>query len=321
MVNTKKLNSLILISLQTLISLCILLIATALPANAVALKDTESHIRIGKSQINISFSPNTERLQVDHKYLFKWLETRANAVAKYYKGFPVSRLNININANKSTRVNGTTYAGLEPIILLSIGDRVSPKKLKEDWVLVHELVHLAFPSVKKSHHWMEEGLATYIEPIVRVRAGLMTEQQAWHWILKGIPKGQPKAGDKGLDNTPTWGRTYWGGALFCLVVDYKIRKKTHNKYNLGDALRAITKEGGTMQNDKMWTFSDVLKIGDKAIVGQTILMSTYLEMKDKPISVDLDDLWKKLGVSLVDDKIVFNQNAIDAELRHALVTN
>ena len=41
-----------------------------------------------------------------------------------------------------------------------------------------------------------------------------------------MPKGLPQAGDQGLDNTGTWGREYWGGAMFCLLADIEIRKAT-----------------------------------------------------------------------------------------------
>ena len=58
-----------------------------------------------------------------------------------------------------------------------------------------------------------------------------------------MPKGLPAAGDRGLDYTPTWGRTYWGGALFCLLADIDIRKRTSNRFGLQDALRAIVAAG------------------------------------------------------------------------------
>ena len=73
---------------------------------------------------------------------------------------------------------------------------------------------------------MEEGLATYIEPIARVQAGELPAKQIWRDMLDGMPKGEPQPGDKGLDRTHTWGRTYWGGALFCLVADVQIRVAT-----------------------------------------------------------------------------------------------
>ena len=43
-------------------------------------------------------------------------------------------------------------------------------------------------------------------------------------MVRDMPKGLPQAGDEGLDNTDTWGRKYWGGAMFCLFADVEIRK-------------------------------------------------------------------------------------------------
>lgn len=57
------------------------------------------------------------------------------------------------------------------------------------------------------------------------------------------PFGRPEAGDRGLDRTPTWGRTYWGGAFFCFVADVQIREATHGAKSLDDALRAIVAAG------------------------------------------------------------------------------
>ena len=44
-----------------------------------------------------------------------------------------------------------------------------------------------------------------------------------------------QGGGFGLDNTHTWGRTYWGGAMFCLLADVEIRRRTHNRRGLQDA--------------------------------------------------------------------------------------
>jgi hypothetical protein len=49
-----------------------------------------------------------------------------------------------------------------------------PKDLVEDWVMVHELAHLAFPSAPRSFHWMVKGLATCVEPVARAWAGHLT---------------------------------------------------------------------------------------------------------------------------------------------------
>jgi hypothetical protein len=37
--------------------------------------------------------------------------------------------------------------------------------------MTHELVHMAIASLADEHHWLEEGLATYVEPIARAQDG------------------------------------------------------------------------------------------------------------------------------------------------------
>lgn len=43
--------------------------------------------------------------------------------------------------------------------------------LQRDWVLVHELFHLGVPSFWRERRWLDEGLATYCEAVLRTRAG------------------------------------------------------------------------------------------------------------------------------------------------------
>lgn len=128
-------------------------------------------------------------------------------------------------------------------------------ELASDWVLVvDEMIHLGFPSLERRHRWMEEGLATYLEPILRARGGLVPADELWNNFARMMPNGTPQKGDRGLDGTPTWGRIYWGGALFCFVADLEIRKATTNKKSLDDALRGILAAGG--HNGVRWTPSE-----------------------------------------------------------------
>ena len=120
-------------------------------------------------------------------------------------------------------------------VILRVGERIAPERLPEDWVLVHELCHVSFPNVLRP--WAEEGLATYLEPIIRVRAGTLPRDELWRALLEGLPQGQPDDGDQGLDHTDTWGRRYWGGAMFWLLADVEIRKRSGGARGLGDALR------------------------------------------------------------------------------------
>jgi hypothetical protein len=177
------------------------------------------------------------------------------------------------------------------------------------------MVHLAFPSVDKDHHWIEEGISTYVEPIARVRAGQFDAAEMWAEVVRDIPQGLPGPGDRGLDHTHTWGRTYWGGALFCLLADVDIRRRTHNRKGLDDALRGILIAGGDIRSD--WDLKRVLRTGDKA-AGVSVLVPLYKKMKDSPSPVDLGALWKELGISLDGKRVLFDDHAPLAAARAAI---
>jgi predicted metalloprotease with PDZ domain len=189
--------------------------------------------------------------------------------------------------------------------------------LNDDWVLTHEMIHLAFPNMDDDQHWIEEGISTYVEPVARVAAGQMQADEMWRVFVRDMPKGQPQAGDKGLDNTHTWGRTYWGGALFCLFADVEIREQTHNRYGLRDALRAIMDHGGVITQD--WDIKEAFKVGDKG-TGTRVLENLYAQMRDKPSPMDLDGLWKKLGISLQNGRVQFDDKAPNAAIRKAITS-
>ena len=152
--------------------------------------------------------------------------------------------------------------GFPAFTRMRIGEHTTKADLADDWMMTHELVHTAFPSMPDDQHWIEEGLATYVEPIARVMTGELTAKKIWSDMVRDMHQGEPAAGDEGLDRTHTWGRTYWGGAMFCLVADVQIRRETQNRKGLQDALRAIVEHGGTIDHD--WTLPQALAIGDKA---------------------------------------------------------
>jgi hypothetical protein len=202
-----------------------------------------------------------------------------------------------------------------PRISFSVGRDVSAGDFHDDWILTHEMLHLCFPSLEEKHHWLEEGLATYCEPIARVRAGILPVDKMWHDVVEDSPQGQPEAGDRGLDHTHTWGRTYWGGAIFCLKADVTIRQRTGNKFGLEHALRGIAAAGGTIQND--WDIDRVIATGDRA-TGVPVLRELYDQMKDAPVKVDLPALWKQLGIQKRGETVVFDEGAPLAGVRRAI---
>jgi len=146
---------------------------------------------------------------------------------------------------------------------LHVGNETSVSELASDWMLTHEMVHLAFPTVDDSHHWIEEGLAHYVEPIARIQAGHLKVEQMWIDLVRDMPQGLPQAGDRGLDHTHTWGRTYWGGALFVSWLTLRFRRQTNNAKGLEHALRGILDAGGDIRRE--WSLEDALTAGDRAV--------------------------------------------------------
>jgi hypothetical protein len=185
-------------------------------------------------------------------------------------------------------------------------------------MMTHELIHMAFPDISgesDEHRWMEEGMATYIEPIARAQIGRMTPERVWRDFARDMPQGLPQAGDQGLDRTPTWGRTYWGGAIFWLLADVGIREATHNRKGLQDAMRGILAAGGNITED--WSVERVVDVGNQA-TGTTVLADLYQQMKATAVHTDLDDLWRRLGVRTENGSVTFYDHAPLAEIRKAI---
>lgn len=301
--------------------LCVCLIAAALASAQgpfARVQVASSHqLQIGGATLQVDFAPGSFDLGDDAILLH--VQTAATAVTTYYGHFPVPRARILIipEEDRSGVLQGTTWGDMHSwpaFTRMRIGQHTTQAELDDDWTMTHELVHMAFPSVPDENHWMEEGLATYIEPLARVMIGDLDPRQVWHDMVRGMPKGEPQPGDEGLDRTDTWGRTYWGGAMFCLVADVTIRQETHNQKGLRDALRAIVDAGAIDHNSEL---EQALKIGDRA-TGTHVLTRLYADWKDKPVQVDLNKLWRELGVRSGPQGIAFMDDAPLAAIRESI---
>lgn len=246
-----------------------------------------------------------------------WVERAAGIVSAYYGRFPVRELSVRLIAMPGDGVRGgTTYGKPRAFIRLRVGREVTEPQLLADWVLVHEMTHLALPDVGEEHAWLSEGLAVYIEGVARVQAGNRPETDVWAEELRSMPRGLPQPGDQGLDRTHTWGRTYWGGAMFCLLADVEIRRRTHNRLGLQDAVRAILNASGGLTVD--WPIARVLRTGDAA-VGTSTLEDLYAQMRDAPVSPDLPRLWHELGVDPEGTSVRLTEDAPLASIRLAIM--
>jgi hypothetical protein len=248
--------------------------------------------------------------------LLSWIEKAALAVSAYYEGFPVPAVALTVHTGRRGSIAGGRTFGDRgrARIMITAGEDTTPAELRESWVLVHEMVHLAFPSMT-GHGWIEEGLATYVEPLARARAGLVPPDEIWRWLLWGVPKGLDAVRSGGLDGARSWAATYWGGAAFCFLADVEIRERTGNQKSLDDALRGIVRAGGNVTAS--WPLDRALETGDRA-TGVSVLGELYAKMATDPARVDLASLWKRLGVSTSGGRIVFDDAAPLAAVRRGI---
>jgi hypothetical protein len=292
---------------RPLIALILLFFACA--ANAGDAPD--SLLRAGGAPITIRFS---EKVTDDFRTLVEaWVHDAADAVLTVYGRYPVKQVTIEVQVTSGGRGvgGGRTFDGR--LIKVRVSSEVTRAILRSDWVMTHEMFHLGFPDTEAN--WLGEGLSTYMEPLARARAGQLGAEEVWGSMIDGFPKGLPAAGDQGLDKTPTWGRTYWGGALFWLLADIEIRRKSDNHKSLDDVLRAIAAEGGTGSSN--WPEEKIFRRGDAAI-GMPILEELHERLGAHSETTDLAALWRQLGISQNGHTVVFSDDAPLAGIRRAL---
>lgn len=273
-------------------------------------------ILVGGSKLSVVFDgepPNLGRPAYE-----AWVRTSAQMITGYYGGtFPVPGLEVTLVPRGRGGVGfGSHRQGRW--IRVYCGRKTRQHSLDRDWVMVHEMLHATFPDLSNSHRWMQEGLSTYVEKIVRIRAGNMTEEDMWSRLSGSMHHGRPRAGDRGLAKTHTWGRTYWGGALFWMVADVDIRVQTDNRRSLDDALRYVASIGGNAR--QMWEPERVCEAADEG-TGTRAVSQLYERMAKAPGDVDLERLWSELGIiRSEDDWVDFDDTAPLAHVRRGIAT-
>jgi hypothetical protein len=241
-----------------------------------------------------------------HAELEAWVERALSAVSETTGGAAEP---IHVVAERGAE--GATTR--ERTITLHLEDGPRPAQADQEWVLPHELIHASFPSLWDPDQWLEEGLATYLEPLVRVRAGQLQEREMWGDLARDLPQGAVKAGEGGLRGTREWHRLYWQGAVFWLDAELTIFEKTSGKLSLGDALCAWARQQDSDDFDSDQAFAAM-----DARLEQAILRPLYERASEHGLARGPAELLTALGVSVTSGGVSFKDDAPAAELRRRL---
>lgn len=273
----------------------------------------EVPMEIGGARLTVAFE-GREVSTVQRRRLLAWVERSARTIHRYWGRFPVRTLRVEVVVGRGSGVGfGQHFRGRR--VRVRVGRHADDEELRRDWVLPHEMAHLAFPMLARRHRWMREGLSTYLESILLAQEGRIRPEDVWRRFVRRMPNGRPSARDGGLDDSPGWGRLYWGGALFWMVVDVRLREETGGRVTLRTVLRGILAQGGNAR--RRWTTAEVVRVGDR-ISGTQVFARTYRELAERPGDVDLDRFFGRLGVRETPGGVAFDDDAPRAAIRAAI---
>jgi hypothetical protein len=248
--------------------------------------------------------------------LADWVSGAARAVRSYYGRASIRRALVLIVPKPGRGVGfARTLGNGGATVVANVGLDTTPSDFADSWALIHELLHVSFPTLPRDNAWVGEGMATYVEPLIRARLGTLSPDVVFERFRERMPLGLPRTGDGGLDGTRSWGRTYWGGALFWLLADVAIRERTAGRRSLDDALRAVLAAGGNVAD--RWEMNQVIAASDGA-TGVPVLRELAAQMGPKPAPVDLEALWRRLGVVVRGGRVVLDDTAELAWVRRAM---
>ena len=224
-----------------------------------------------------------------------WIGEAAAVTVPLFGRFPVAHATIFVVPAKGEEsvTFGKVLSLAGASVVLVVGDRMPASARHKDWVLVHELFHLGFPTFRGEGRWLGEGLATYYEPVLRARAGWTTDAEVFREFARNMPRGQPAKAGAGLGVRDDLDSIYWGGALFCLAADTRIRAETRGRKSLDNVVRATLARGGDAT--KVWSVRDVVHLADEA-TGTKVVSEMVEQYAVHGERIDLDGLLASLGV-------------------------
>jgi hypothetical protein len=264
------------------------------------------HIELDGGTISLVFAdgaPGLERPSVRD-----WVRLATSAIIAYFGRFPIANYGLLVIAEDGSRIgHATTFGFGGSASRIHVGRSSDAAAFRDDWVLVHEMMHVALPDLPHHALWLQEGNATWLEPVARAQAGTLPVSEVWAQALRGMPRGEPDAGERGMDGTDRWGRLYWGGATFWLEAEVAIWEQSGGRKGLIDAMRAVAAESGG--NRFTWSPERMMSVGDEAC-DVDALQPLYRRYANQRVAPHLVLLFDRLGIrTSAGDRLVLDPHA------------
>lgn len=274
------------------------------------------------AQINVAIldglSSNTREAVVP------WLSAAANMVALPMGRFPGARAQVVVVPVEGSGAEplrfGMMFRGGGPSAIMLLRKDAQPSSMLGDWVAVHEFSHLLAPFVTNESAWLSEGLATYYQEVLRVRAGLLPAAEVWQRFYRGALHGRTATrslAEESADvfQTHQFQMVYWAGAAIALMADVELRRRSRGTRSLDDVMGAL--HACCAQASRQYTAAEVVARMDR-IAGTPIFSALVERWVKGPLLPDLEALYADLGVEVIDGRVRLDAAAKDAWIADAI---
>lgn len=172
----------------------------------------------------------------------RWLTRAVEVTASVGGRFPRDRLHfviVSVDDPGAEVAFGMVRRGGGSSILLLPSVGVEVAQLEADWVAIHELSHLWLPRLYAEDRWLSDGIATYLQEVLRARCGLQSSGRAWRRIREGFERGRRSSSgrtladeSRSMNRTGAYQRVYWAGTAFALETDLRLRRRSDGESTL-----------------------------------------------------------------------------------------
>jgi hypothetical protein len=191
-----------------------------------------------------------------------WLATAAETVTLLHGSLPRPEIRIELEPNAAN--SAVPFARVLRRDPQGVRFYVNPARPEtefiSDWTAYHELSHLFIPYPGKPDLWFSEGLASYYQNLLQLRAGLLTPAETREKLANGFQRGREDSDDADLSlrdlssamrERYAFMRVYWSGALYFLEADITLRRQSNGQTTLDDVLRQFGE--CCINMDQRWT--------------------------------------------------------------------
>ncbi len=240
----------------------------------------------------------------DQAALTDWIRQGAEALTMLYGRFPVPEaqvLVVPIGQGDEPVPWGQVTRGGGDAVHLFIDQRQPMTAFRRDWTLMHELSHLLHPMIDNHTPWLNEGLASYYQNVLRASSGVVSPEQAWEELDAGFQRGrqdsQPEQSlaevGENMRSNRRFMRVYWSGAAIMLMADTELRARSGGRQSLASALQAFRE--CCLPSDRGWSALEFLRQLDR-LTESDVFTGLYARYAYSSQFPDLRAIYSQLGL-------------------------